>query len=109
MSFLGRLFGQKAGGKVPAVAFASDAFITFDSDKALNGFATKIVQSKWPGLRLHSKAQIEGAVGFKGSEAEAKAQLEVLLQQAVDTIGLEQGQYDVEFFSVQSQMPPAKV
>ena len=86
-----------------------DAFITFDSDEALNGFATKVLQSKWPGLKLHRKAQIEVAMGFKGSEDEAKAVLEDLLQQAVDTVSLKRDQYDIEVFLVQSQIPPAKV
>ena len=109
MSFLGRLFGGKAGGKVPAVALACDTFLMFDSDDALNGFATNVLQTKWPGLKLHKKAQIEVAMNYKGDEDEVEAVLKDLLQQAVDTIHLERDQYDLEFFWVQSQTIAAKV
>lgn len=109
MSFLGKLFGQKAGGKVPAVALVTDSFIMFDSDETLNGFATKVLQTKWPGLKLHHKAQIEAALSFKGGEDEAKATLEDLLQQAMDTVNLKRDQYNIEFFWVQSETPPIKV
>jgi len=109
MRLLGRTFGRKVGGNMPAVALVCDAFMTFDGDEALNGFATKALQSKWPGLTLDRQAQVEGAMGFTGSEDEAKALLKDLLQRAVSTVGLERAQYDVEFLSVQIEMPPAKV
>lgn len=103
MSFLGRLFGQKVGGKVPVVALACDTFIMFDSDDTLNEFAAQVLQNKWQGLKLHHKAQVEAAVSLKGGEDEAKAVLNDLLQQAVDTVRLEPDQYDAEFLWVQSQ------
>jgi hypothetical protein len=94
---------------MPAVAVVSDAFITFDSDEALNGFATGILQSRWPGSTLDPKAHIEGAMGFHGSEAEARVLLETLLKRAATAAGLGRAHYDAVFISARSQMPPAKV
>ena len=93
--------------QIGAVALVCEANITFDSDEALNGFAKKALQSKWTEIESSYNVQIEMTTGFRRSEDEVKSRLKELLQRAVDTVGLQQGQYEVEHLSVQIQAPPS--
>lgn len=97
------------GAEIPAVAVACDAFITFDSDEALRGFATKALRARWPGLELDRHAQVEGAMGFSGSDDEATTMLKGLLQRAADSADLDRTQYAIVCYSLQLEVPPAKV
>ncbi|MGH9838840.1 MAG: hypothetical protein ACREEM_08660 [Blastocatellia bacterium] len=112
MKWLQRLFGKGQeetqakrdgpGGVVPAVAIVCNAFITFDGAESLNGFAGQILQAQWPGIALQRDAQIEIASGFTGDEAAAKAKLTGLLEQAMRAAGVQQRQFNLEFFRAQS-------
>jgi hypothetical protein len=82
--------------------------LKFDSDEDLNGFATIILQSKWPGQKLHHGAQIETEMNFNGGDEEAKAILKRLLQQTVDAACLQRGQYRTEFRPARSEMLPSR-
>jgi HEAT repeat protein len=94
---------------VPAAAVVCDTFISFDSDEALNGFATGVMQSKWPGLQLAGDTHIEGAMGFSGSDDEAKTVLEDLLSRAAAAAALERADYEVTYFTARSEVPATKV
>lgn len=95
--------------QIPAVALVCDAFMMFDSDEALNTFATRIVQSKWPGLQLGRRTHVEGATGFSGGDEEARPVLDDLLTRAADAAGLERADYDVTYFTARSETPATKV
>lgn len=100
---------EQPAGRVPAVALLCDAYISFDTDEALNGWAKQVLQSKWPGIELNAEAQIEAAMGFTGDPEAAKAELERLLKQAMATAGADREPYQARFFSSRSEMPPTKV
>jgi len=95
--------------RIAAVAIACDAFIAFDSDEALNGFATRIVQSKWPGLTLAANTRVEGAMGFSGSEDEADRELDKLLTVATEAAAVDRADCEISYFTADSEVPPTKV
>jgi hypothetical protein len=95
--------------RIPAVAIACDAYIQVDSDEALNGWATSIVRSKWPGLRLAADTHIESAMGFSGSDDEAKRVLDDLLNRATAAAAVNRADCEVSYFTAGSEAPPMKV
>lgn len=95
--------------RIPAVAIACDAHVVFDSDEALNGFATSVLQSKWPGLRLAADTHIEGAMGFSGSDDEANGVLDDLLNRAIAAAAVNRADCEVSYFTARSEAPPTKV
>lgn len=99
----------KPGERVPAVALVYDADVIFDSDATLRGFATKILQSRWPAIQLDPSAPVEARMGFAGSDDQARTELRRLLQRAMATAGARSAQYDVVSFTARSEMPPIKV
>lgn len=106
------LFGKRTtavGGKVPAVALVCDTYLAFDGDKALRGWATGVLRSKWPGVEVDRHAQVETVMGFDGGDDEAREQLESLLSQAMATAGADRAHYEVTFFTTRSEVPPSKV
>ena len=107
---LGQPVPGKPGGPVPkpwkkvqAVALVCDAFITFDSDEAIRGFATKILQSKWVAIELDPKAEVEAAMGFAGSDEKAATELRDLLKRAMATRGVERDPYEVASFTARAR------
>jgi hypothetical protein len=128
MSFLKNLFGKgeqnpaqaqtrpeskqvtgKEDIQVYAVALVTDLSMLFDSDETLNDWVANVLHTKWEGVKLPPKAQIEVEAGFTSSDDEAKTKLEPMLQQALATANLEPHKYEKEFFSVQGENLPMKV
>lgn len=109
------IFGRRetaVGAKVSAVAVLCDAYISFNDDQAIRVWATKILRSKWPGIEVAANVQVEAAMGFRGGEDEALAEVERLLRQAMATAGAP-GRTHFEVldpvFTARSDMPPSKV
>jgi HEAT repeat protein len=94
---------------IPAAAVVCDTFMSFDSDEALNDYATQIVRSKWPGLQLAGGTKIEGAMGFSGDDDEATMILQEMLSRAAAAVGLERADYEVTYFTARSEVPATKV
>jgi hypothetical protein len=101
--------GMASTGTVPALALLCDAYINFDSDEALRGFAASVLRSRSPQLDVGANAPVEAATGFSGSDDQARAELIRLLGRAMSTAGADPQRYELMFFTARSEMPPAKV
>ena len=96
-------------GTVPAVALLCDAYIGFDGDDALRGFAAGVLRSRSPQLELGPNAPVEAATGFNGSDDDARTELNGLLARAMATAGADVRRHELIFFTARSDVPPATV
>ncbi len=98
-----------SSGSVPAVALLCDAYIGFDGDDALRGFAASVLRSRSPQLELGPRAPVEAATGFSGTDDEARAELNRLLGRAMVRAAADLQRYELIFFTARSEVPPAMV
>ena len=91
---------HKPVAQVVTAVLVCNAWLALNDTQASSDWALKIIQKRWPTIKLAAQSKIEVIVGYTGNAQKAKMNMADLLQILAQRIGYDLAHYQIEQFDI---------